>query len=468
VAEREAELQATRAEDVARLIMETRSGSRPEFLGVWGVWFGIVALLSLLAGNPWVAAVAAVAAWQCRTLGARADAASTALLLPNVEGASLGVLMELLHWPSARVRDAARWLVTTRLRSLDPNRVTAPTRVQLANLYDVLTPWAAQWHPDFVEAVLLALPLIGNQRAIPAVTRLVKMTRWTRRLRRISSIACAVLPATERRVLAQREAAGTASGDAAHDVGGVLDTPRRAFGDELGLRPQMRLGFLIAVWLLIVPFGTARAVGLALEGAWLDALLFAVPVAISTQLHRLTMMGRHAKLARELMKEERIEAIGRLAEAATWPDPRVRAAAVSALTRLLPRLKASDSGMLTSAQRTCLHSFLNRTAAQAHPELVTALLTALEQVGDLAAVPFVRGLADMRDSSARMSAVRDAARECLPVLLERARGNTDHQTLLRPAQAPGPPAETLVRPAMPSHADDTGLLVRPASPDADA
>jgi hypothetical protein len=278
--------------------------------------------------------------------------------------------------------------------------------------------------------------------------------------------ARALLNRIEARILAQRapqEAGARSAGAASDDV--ETAKAKGEFGDELGFRPQMRFAFLVAMWLTAVPFGAVYGIRSLIAGAWSDAVGYFLIAALSTQLYRVTMFSRHAKLARQLLAEQDVSAVGRLAEAAGWPDARVRAAALSSLARLLPRLKASDARILTTAQRGCLHGLLNAATARAHPEVVVALLRALEQVGDLAAVPFVRNLANLSDASARTVAVRDAARECLPALLERARFNTDPQVLLRPAEAPGPPDETLLRPVYPGLDADAETLVRPAEPD---
>lgn len=458
-----------KTEDLARRITETRAASSANaFLGLWAFWLALLATVAMLTGAPWLMMAAGVAAWTARAVGQRAEAAVAASMLPDIGVESLGTLLELLEWPSRRVRDVARWRIAIVLRTLPPGQQIGLGKLQLARLYDALTPATALQHPWLVESVIGALPSIADADAIPAVTRLVRMKAWTRRLRRIRAAARASLPHIERRVLALR-----ADGDFASDStlaseasgeGGVA----RTFGEELGARPQMRFGFLLAAWTTLVPACLLQAAQLGKEGRWLDAAAYAAIGLAATQLYRVSMLSRHARMARELMNENRVEAIGRLAEAAVWPDARLKAAAISALTRLLPRLKASDARLLTSAQRGCLYSFLSPAEVRTHPELVAALLGALEQVGDMAAVPYVRSLAQMPARSARMAAIRDAAEQCLPTLMERARLNTDHQTLLRPAEAPGLPEETLLRPAMPGAPTvEAALLVRPADPEAD-
>ncbi len=457
-----------RAEDLARQITETRAGSVSSALvGLWAFWFGVVAIIALLSGAELMFATSAVAALTGGLLARRAEAAVASAMLSSLGADALGGLIELLEWPVTRVRDVARWRIASLLNAMRPEDLDRLTSVQRACLLDTLNPRTAWLHPWFVEGVISILPHIADARTVPALMRLVKMRPWTKRLRRIRDAARAALPAVEEKALTLRDSAVRS---AASEVSGASDTAkaRTAFGAELGARPQMRFGFLLAAWVLVVPACLIWTVELIRHGHWFEAALYAVVGIGTTQLHHFTLFSKHARMVRELMNENSIEAIGRLAEAATWPDTKLRAAAVSALTRLLPQLKATDARLLTSAQRACLYSFLNPSGARTHPELVAALLSALEQVGDLAAVPHVRGLAAMSARSARLETIRDAAEQCLPALLQKAQTNTDHQTLLRPAEAPGPPDETLLRPAMPTPSSEAGLLVRPApAPSAD-
>jgi len=461
---------APTAEELARRITETRV-ERQRGLLYWFLWAvapitTFWSLSEMWVPGGWVLLVVAAVLWAVahgmHRLAERAESAATALMLSDLGPEALGPVIELLSWPHRRVRSVARWQLIAMLPRLTPDDARHLTSVQRACLYDTLTPLSAQTSPELVEATLAALPSIADERALPAVMRLVRMPGWTRRLRRIRMTARALLTRIEARILEQRtpgDAGAKHRGAASEDAeAGEL---RAGFGDELGFRPQMRFAFLVAMWLTAVPFGVVSGIRSLTSGAWLDAAGYFLLAALSTQLYRVTMFSKHARLARQLLTEQDVSAIGRLAEAACWPDARVRAAALSSLTRLLPKLKASDAGVLTTAQRGCLHALLNGPTARAHPEVVVALLRALEQVGDLAAVPFVRNLANLSDSSARTVAVRDAAGECLPVLMERARLNTDPQILLRPAEAPGPPEETLLRPVYPGILADTATLVRP-------
>jgi len=418
--------------------------------------------LAAIAGNILVALFAFATVFGLRRYAEQTEAASAATRLQDVGAESMGALIELLRWPIRRVRDTARWRLMALLRNLPEGAEKLAEPVQLACLYDWLTPMQSLRQPDLVEAILAALPRIADENAIPAVLRVAKMKAWTRDARRIRDSARAVLPEIERRVAMLRTAGGSANTAPEGKAELLPNVAHRAFGEELGVRPQMRLLFLILAWLAVVPGGAWLCITSAQAGNWLEAAAWAAVALGATQLHRLTLMSRHTRLARSILREENVEAVGRIAEAALWPDGKIRAAAMSTLARLLPRLKASDAGLLTTSQRACLNGLLNRTTAQEHPETVVALLRALEQIGDVAAIRYVQSLVDLPGGSARIAAVREAARECLPVLAERARLNTDPQVLLRPAEAPGAPSEMLLRPASGAPATEDTMLVRPA------
>ncbi len=113
---------------------------------------------------------------------------------------------------------------------------------------------------------------------------------------------------------------------------------------------------------------------------------------------------------------------------------------VGVLTRMLPRLTASDAPLLTKEHRKRLHGFLDHwSPSKKHypSEFIVAILRGLEQVGDKSSVPFVARLAN----NYRDTPVRRAARLCLPYLEARSKRGAD--TLLRAASATALPGELL-------------------------
>lgn len=402
-----------------------------------------------------------------RTLG-RQRAAEASVTLQEQGAPYLRPFTELLQWPDARVRQTARWWLTANLPRLDPNALRDLGSAHRAILYECLRPWSVLSEPALAESVLSVLPALEDEEGLRAVLRLIRARRLPgRRYREVRLRALATLPVLERAILATRlsAAAESASREAEASEAPVAVVRMR---DELGQKPQMRLGFLVAAWAVIVPGGLSLCLQSARQGDWPLAILYAAAAVAATQLHRLTLFAHHARLVRSLLREKDVSAVGRLAEASLWPSPQVQAAALGALTRLLPMMKASDAHVLTTYQRQCLYALLQRGNACAHPEAAIALLRALEQIGDVAAIRPVRDLASMPETSARAAAVRRAAHECLPALLECARRNTDPQVLLRPAGAPTDEADLLLRPLEAGVHGDERLLVRPAIPEGTA
>jgi hypothetical protein len=182
--------------------------------------------------------------------------------------------------------------------------------------------------------------------------------------------------------------------------------------------------------------------------------------ACSSQLYRLALREGHKVVARKLSKLDDVRCIGRLADALEWPDMTVRHFAIAALTRLLPRVRASDNILQTPQQRANLARMLVLSNARQHADLLVGILAALQQVGDASALPAVRQLAAAQPASIRERIVCDAARDCLPYLQQRARLAQSSQTLLRASSAAETGSDTLVRPVVSLGLTDPEQLLR--------
>jgi hypothetical protein len=106
---------------------------------------------------------------------------------------------------------------------------------------------------------------------------------------------------------------------------------------------------------------------------------------------------------------------------------------------------------------------LKPTETRKHWQLQMALLQALEQIGDDAAVPYVTELVNMPPRFSVQKTVRDRAAACLPFLNEKAAQSRYSQTLLRGSAEPAAAPETLLRPANESHDTRPEELLRPGS-----
>jgi hypothetical protein len=118
-------------------------------------------------------------------------------------------------------------------------------------------------------------------------------------------------------------------------------------------------------------------------------------------------------------------------------------ATAQGLTHLLPRLRADDTATLDVAAKRLMNHALTRPDV----DLILAVLSALEQVGDASAIPNVRKLANKGGIAAKELRVQEAARACLPLLLARAEQQQSPQTLLRAASAESINSDTLLQPA---------------------
>ncbi len=137
-----------------------------------------------------------------------------------------------------------------------------------------------------------------------------------------------------------------------------------------------------------------------------------------------------------------------------------------ALTRLLPRLKASDAHLLREPQRVILRGILAGKGYISFgkyydAEFILSILKAFEQVGDWKSLPYVQQLAQ----GAKWPHVRAAAKECLPYLQALAEKQKPGENLLRASsasEAAGVAPETLLRPASATEEARPETLLRAA------
>ncbi len=142
------------------------------------------------------------------------------------------------------------------------------------------------------------------------------------------------------------------------------------------------------------------------------------------------------------------------------------ARARQALTRLLPRLKASDAHLLREPQRVILRGILAGKgyisfAKYYDAEFIISILKAFEQVGDWKSLPYVQQLAQ----GAKWPHVRTAANECLPYLQALAEKQKPGENLLRASsasEAAGVAPDTLLRPAVGTEEARPDTLLRAA------
>lgn len=153
-----------------------------------------------------------------------------------------------------------------------------------------------------------------------------------------------------------------------------------------------------------------------------------------------------------------LRAAPRLIEMLEYNDNGLKIDAATLLEKLLPKLQASDAPMLTPEHHAILNRLLAGKVALAGKDkalaltstaqLLTAILTALQQVGTESSLPVVTELAEGKGRAKQFPEVQKAARECLPFLQSRAENQRQTQTLLRASDGNHTPADVLLRPAM--------------------
>ena len=135
----------------------------------------------------------------------------------------------------------------------------------------------------------------------------------------------------------------------------------------------------------------------------------------------MALMGLRAFLkkptwnAEELARLGGVKAVGTLLDLLGTPKaPRQTTPLYAALTELLPQMKAGDAATWTAEQRgILLWSLKNGYGGTASPALYQnyrlAILKAMEQIGDAAAIPVVEHLAKGRARTAPQKALKAAA-----------------------------------------------------------
>jgi hypothetical protein len=168
--------------------------------------------------------------------------------------------------------------------------------------------------------------------------------------------------------------------------------------------------------------------------------------------------GRAMKLLAGL---DDVRSVGPLLDAigAHSHDGQTRASIRESLTRLLPRLQASDASLLLPRHISALNREIDLCRTRkwgSGDELAYALVAfkALEQVGDETSVPVVEGVYE----TTKNVKIRQAAEDCLPYLRQHAA--MGRNTLLRAAD---PAASDLLLPAVRGGTSDPTVLLRPLS-----
>jgi hypothetical protein len=212
-------------------------------------------------------------------------------------------------------------------------------------------------------------------------------------------------------------------------------------------QPAVRMPYVIVAWCILIPGILWKVWDSVTEANWGETAAWTGLLCLTSQLHRIAQSHTQTRAARQLASMNHVAAVGILAEALEWPDTSTRESAIAALTRLLPQLNVDDAALLDEKQRACLYRMLQLQNAGRYSDLMQAILQALEQVGDEAALGYVERLAHSQPTTERQNQVKQAAVHCLPLLEEHIVATRSSRTLLRASAPERAGAAVLLRPA---------------------
>jgi hypothetical protein len=398
---------------------------------------------------------------------------------------AVGLLAETLRMgdPTHTLAVSALTRLLPRLKASDADLFDDDQRVclyrALRNCANPRIFW--RYNPHFAVTILRALEQVGDSRALPVVQRLASGRAKTPAQKRIQQAARECLPylrlhatqqrddqtllrpgmdiATIGRSAVPREPQAQTETEAIEGLMAQLQeaVQQRSKTDRL-LGATAAVGAataLLNLWLVFAAHGQTSS--------------FSLPGQIALGCLALTMglafhgLYRMKNIASELVNAEDLRIVGPLAEMVVFQSGGgASAIATYLLTRLLPRLQASDADLLNTNQRACLYRSL--TTVTNNSDYLIAALKALEQIGDGEALPFVERLAEGRQRTAGAERVQVAARDCLPYLRLRADKARASQTLLRASSASDTPPNLLLRPAQSRDDAEPEQLLRPGTP----
>ena len=462
---RDAACKVIDAEALAARILSTKSISNPDILlivlrpaVIVTVFVSILALypepetgLQYIAGMLLI--LIPLCNWHIATRNRKA--AELALLTSDIQHDQLNELVELSNWPNSTIRQVANYHLIRLLRDIAPGE-----------------------HDDIIDANHLSLLVrrltftqsIVNGRLTSEILEMFTRTRYTQALPSAITLSRYSLRLSVRR--AARVCKNSLKGswrmnELKSDAGAPEEllplneqavAPSKETLHEGTHTISMRRSFLIAAVLVCVPYGLYNIIKSALSHSWLLMLPYAFISASPLLLIGFTMYPSDVKRLRAVVKSSKLDDVGIMTESLEWPDFYCQQQAAKGLIKSLPRLKASDAKLLNMRHREILIHKLNYADATSQPQLLIAILHALEQIGDSTAIAAVERLAKCTPKNSGQVSVKEAAIHCLEYLPGRAVLNGANLTLLRPSQPAGEDGSDLLRSGSSSALSDEQLL----------
>jgi hypothetical protein len=190
------------------------------------------------------------------------------------------------------------------------------------------------------------------------------------------------------------------------------------------VKTQGRLLLLLLAGILILSVAQRD-----MDAGLFFGLIFSMMVPFALLTQRLILSERQMWALRQLTATDDLRAIPALILALNWPEPRPRHSAAIALTRLLPRIRPGDAGLLDPLTRARLYRRLTAPNTPQNTDLKLAILSALDRIADSGAVPSVQALAGCRLRTGDERSLQQAARECLLQLTSNAGREQPHPCL---------------------------------------
>ncbi|HLK61098.1 MAG TPA: hypothetical protein VKU00_31335 [Chthonomonadaceae bacterium] len=383
-----------------------------------------------------------------RVVGVMAEALQVADPTYSIAGA---VLIRLL--PQMRAEDAAL-LTPAQRKALREGLRRAASPMGLG-----------RYNPTLAIAILHALERFGDADDLVLVERLARRKTKTAEQERIRQAAEMCLPLLRARVAGEEPMQPSLPEERLQEATQLSAEEVEALSARLKriARLRQRNVTITAAGAIGSTVSSVASLFLANAGHATHSLLLSTMLLSGGLISIFAARGVYAQrnLTNALIHTDDLRVIGPLLEAADSSEVSGAMAAM-VLTRLLPRLQASDAGLLDDNARNRLNSALLKQSRNA--DFVLAALKALQQVGDARALPVVQKLANRTDRSAAAQSIRAAAQECLPFLELRAAQEQASQTLLRASGVNATPPDTLLRPVQNPIQVPAEELLRPGTP----
>ncbi len=414
----------------------------------------------------------------------RAQAAAARGLACSEDVRTIGPLLECLALQSNEIHERCWRALIGLLKKLTQADAAVITEHQKSQLYKYLAPAMSNGRAEGICVILNALPVLDDGSSVPYLEALATMNAGTENeeLVKSSAVSCLAL-LTDPRSAQQfnsdckhLEASPRGSNSKSSNV-----QDARSLIDSLAIKlahERKKRALRIGIRFTFLPFAVIGCIVLIIAhttyGNWPGGLFICAWywLVIGMFFLALTKQPRISKHEQDavwsLAAFNDPRATGVLLDVLTdrhlgrWTSNHVYAA----LVRIMPRLNSSSVSEFTDKRRSTL-DFLLRMEIISQGEyprsVVMSILDGYSRAGVTGGIPAVEKLASQETENDEEKQVIEAACRCLAALREREQAERNVNTLLRLADAPAPPIDTLMRPATIGQDNQTKGLLRPSA-----